>query len=96
MDPAYLTTDIWHDLSIALRFIWLYVFLILGFITNFLIAHAVIPSLASTHQIPQSIVKLRALIYLLAFGALATAVIVFILMLLSLDVMGRVLPRWWI
>lgn len=96
MDPAYLTSDIWHDLSTALRFIWLYVFLILGFVTNFLIAHALIPSLASTHHIPQSIVKLRAVVYLLAFGALATAVIVFLLTLLSLDVAARVLPRWWI
>ncbi|MBI2172330.1 MAG: hypothetical protein HYU30_10025 [Chloroflexi bacterium] len=96
MDPAYITTDIWHDLSTALRFIWLYVFLILGFVSNFLIAHAVIPSLASTHQIPERIVKLRALVYLIAFGALAMAVTVFLLTLLSLDVIARILPRWWI
>jgi len=96
MDPAYLTTDIWHDISTALRFLWLYVFLILGFITNFLIAHAVIPSLASSHQLSPKLVKLRALVYLAAFGALGLAVSVFVVMLLNIDVLGRVWPRWWI
>ena len=71
MDPAYVTTDIWHDLSTALRFLWLHVALIVGFVTNFLIAHALIPSLASTHQISARILRLRAWTYVLAFSLLA-------------------------
>lgn len=93
MDPAYFTTDIWHNISTALRLIWLYVFFILGFVTNFLIAHAVIPSLASTHQVSPKIVRLRALVYIFAFSILGVAILTFIAMLLQLDVLTRVWPR---
>ena len=96
MDPAYFTTDIWHDISTGLRFLWLYVLLILGFVTNFLIAHAVIPSLASSGQIPAKLVKLRALIYVMAFGILALAVVIFIVTAFNLGAVHRVWPRWWI
>ncbi|MBI4202980.1 MAG: hypothetical protein HY532_07715 [Chloroflexi bacterium] len=96
MDPTYITTEIWQDISTALRLLWLYVFLILGFATNFLIAHALIPSLASTRQIPDKLVKLRALVYLMAFGALGLAILIFVGFLLNLDVLGRVWPRWWL
>lgn len=96
MDPSYLTTDIWHGLSVALRFMWLYVFLILGFVTNFLIAHAVIPSLASSHQVSSKVVRLRAMIYIFAFSILALAIAAFLGMLFNLHVVGKVWPRWLI
>ncbi|MBI4340066.1 MAG: hypothetical protein HY680_08965 [Chloroflexi bacterium] len=96
MDPSYLTTDMWHDLSTVLRFLWLYVFLILGFVTTFLTAHAIIPSLAASGHLSEKIARLRAFVYLMAFGILAMAVASFLLMFINLDVVVRVWDRWWV
>ena len=96
MDPSFVTTTIWHEISVMLRFLWLYVISIMGFVTLFLIAHAFIPSLASTGQISQKILKLRPILYLMAFGILSGAVLMFIFTLANISWVPKVLDRWWI
>ena len=79
-----------------LRFLWVYVLLIIAFAFNFLFAHAVIPSLASTGQLPPRVTKLRPLLYMAAFGALGLAAVFMVLTVLQLDILSKVLDRWWI
>ena len=96
MDPSYVSSDIWHDLSTMLRLFWVYLFVIIGFASNFLIAHAIIPSLVDSGQLPTRIARLRPLFYLGALSILAVAVVVLVLAITSADVAGRILDRWWI
>ena len=96
MDPSYVSSDIWHDLSTMLRLFWVYLFVIIGFASNFLVAHAIIPSLVDSGQLPVRIARLRPLFYLGAFSILAVAVVVAVLAIMSADVAGRIFGRWWI
>ena len=96
MDPSFVTTTIWHEISVMLRFLWLYVISIIGFVTLFLVAHAFIPSLASTGQASQRIMKLRPILYLMAFGILSVAVLLFILSVTNTGWVPKILDRWWI
>ena len=96
MDPAFVSTEIWHGISVLLRFFWVYVLLIVGFVVNLLIAHAFIPSLAASNQLPAQISRLRPLFYLGALSILVGAVAFFILAMGEIGVLGQVLDRWWI
>ena len=96
MEPSYLSTDIWHDLSTLLRLMWVFIFLVVGVAGNFLIAHAIIPSLAASHQLPRWIVRTRPLFYLQALTALALTMAVAVLAILNADIAQRIFPRWWI
>ena len=96
MDPAFVTNEIWHDISGMLRILWVYVFFIIGFALNLLIAHAIIPSLAGSGQIPERIAKLRPVFYLASAGALVFALASLVLFLVQVDVVADVFNRWWI
>lgn len=96
MDPAYVTNEIWHGLSVMLRFLWLYLFFIIGVAFNFLIAHAVIPSLVDSGQLPPRIARLRPLFYLGALGLLVLALAFFVLTVINVDVIEEAWGRWWI
>jgi len=96
MDPAFVSNQIWHDISILLRLFWVYVFLIVGFVVNLLIAHAIIPSLAASGQLPGQISRLRPLFYLGALSILVVALAFFVLAMREIGVLGQVLDRWWI
>ncbi len=96
MDPSFVSNDIWHDLSTMLRFLWVYIFFIIGAAFNFLLAHAVLPSLVNTGQLPARIARLRPLFYMGALGSFVLALVFIILTAVSADVIDRVLPRWWI
>ena len=52
MDTVFVTNPIWHDISIILRFLWLYLLFIIGFAFNILPAPALIPSLFATGLLP--------------------------------------------
>lgn len=96
MDPDFVTTQVWHQLSLMLRFLWVYVFFIIGFAFNFLLAHAVIPSLVDSGQLPARIARLRPLFYLSALGSLTAALLFAVLTAVNADVTQLVLKRWWI
>ena len=96
MDPSFVTTEVWHDISVMLRFLWIYLLLIIGFATLFLTAHAVIPSLASSRQVSSKITKLRPILYLMAFGTLLLAILMFVLTFVNAGWIPDVLDRWWI
>ena len=96
MEPAFVTNEIWHGISGMLRILWVYVFFIIGFALNLLIAHAIIPSLAGSGQIPERIAKLRPVFYMASAGALVFALVALVLFLFQVNVVADVFPRWWI
>ena len=96
MDPEFITNEHWADISTALRFLWLYWLFIIGFATNMLLAHALIPSLINSGQLPSSVGRIRPLLYMGALGILAIAILFFILTAVNVDVIGRFSERWWI
>lgn len=96
MDPGFITTDQWSGISTMLRFLWAYWLFIIGFAFTFLLAHAIVPSMVSTGQLPPGTIRLRPLLYLGALGILGFALILFILTMVNAGVVGRLWERWWI
>ena len=96
MDPEFITTEHWSDISTVLRFLWLYFLFIIGFAFTILLAHAIIPSLVSTGQLPASADRLRPLMYLSALGILVFALGFLVLSMVNADVIGQLWGRWWI
>ena len=51
MDPQYITGETWSEIGSWLKFLWLFLLFSVGFGFNFLMAHAIIPSLIVTGHI---------------------------------------------
>lgn len=96
MDPAFVDNSIWHDISTMLRFLWVYVLVIIIAAFTFLTAHAIIPSLAGSGLLPTRIARLRPLLYIGSVGVFLIAAGIAMLILLQSDVSQRVLTKWWI
>ena len=96
MDPEFLTNEHWAGISTMLRFLWAYWFFIIGFGLTLLLAHAVVPSLISTQQLPLSIGRLRPMLYLGALGILGFALVFIILTVINGGVIKDIFERWWI
>ena len=96
MDPAFIDNGIWHDLSTMLRFLWVYMALIIGCGFNFLVAHAFIPSLIGTGQLPEQIGRFRRGFYAASAGFLVLALVFFALTVSRADVVADIWDGWWI
>ena len=77
MDPEYITSADWRDIGNLLTFIWLLLVFAIGFGFNFLMAHAIIPSLVGSGHLPERFNKARRLFY--AGALLALSLVVFVL-----------------
>ena len=96
MDPEFITTEHWSGISTMLRFLGAFWFFIIGFALTLLIAHAIVPSLVSTRQLPPSVARLNPLLSLGAFGILAITLLFIILTVINGDVIADFWERWWI
>ena len=96
MDPEFITTDDWQGISVMLRFLWAYWFIIIGFGSTLLLAHAIIPSLVSTRQLPLVFERFRPLLYMGALGILGLALALLVLASVNAYVIGDFWKRWWI
>lgn len=96
MDPAFVDNELWHGISVMLRFLWAYLLFAIGFAGLFLTAHAIIPSLVTTGHLPGQAARLRPLLYAAAGGSLVIAVILLALTLASADVVGKIWDRYLI
>jgi hypothetical protein len=63
MDPQYLYQQQWETIGTLLPHLALFVALMVNMAISFLMAHAVIPSLAMTREIPVDVDKLRRILY---------------------------------
>ncbi|MDA1127267.1 MAG: hypothetical protein O2913_01030 [Chloroflexi bacterium] len=92
-DPKALTSAEWHNIHMFLQWFWIYLPIVVTFALTMLTAHALIPSLVNTGQLPESMQKVRPV--LTAFAVLVFAVAVVILVLginAQLDV-SKIWPR---
>ncbi len=95
-DPKALTGAEWNNIHMFLQWFWIYLPIVVTFAITMLMAHAIIPSLVNTGQLPESTQRLRML--LTAFAALVFVAGVIILVLginATLDV-RQVWPRFLI
>jgi hypothetical protein len=70
MDPALITASDWQRLTLMLNDLYVASGLGLTAATAFLLAHAVLPSLAATHDMPEGMAALRWLFYPICVVAL--------------------------
>ena len=96
MDPEFLTNEHWSGISAMLRFLGAFWFFIIGCALTLLIAHAIVPSLVSTGQLPKSVARVRPVLYLGALGILSFALIFLTLTVINGDVIKDIWERWWI
>jgi hypothetical protein len=86
-DPKALTNANWTDIHVWLQLFWIYVPLIVTFAITMLIAHALIPSLIITGQLPQKSNRFRVPLTGFAFLVLIAAVTILVLGIIqTLDV----------
>ncbi|PKB71669.1 MAG: hypothetical protein BZY87_04145 [SAR202 cluster bacterium Io17-Chloro-G6] len=95
-DPKALTSEEWRNIHLYLQWFWIYLPIVVTFALTMLTAHALIPSLVNTGQLPESMQRLRPI--LTGFAALLFVAGVVILVLginATLDV-RQVWPRFLI
>jgi hypothetical protein len=63
MDPTILTADQWARINDSLRFLVLFVGLVINTTMSFLLAHAIIPSLVTAGEAPAATSNLRRILY---------------------------------
>lgn len=96
MDPEYITSADWRDIGNFLTFIWLILLFAIGFGFNFLMAHAIIPSLIGTGHLPQRVDKARRVFYGGAFAALSLVVFVIGRAVVEARFLEGIWSRLWI
>ena len=62
-DPKALTSTDWQNIHMFLQWFWIYLPIVLTFGITLLIAHAFIPSMIMTGQLPESANKARTVSY---------------------------------
>ncbi len=75
-DPKGLTSANWNDIHVWLTLFWIYFPLVLTFALSMLTAHAIIPSLIITGQLPPSASRLKVPLTGFAFLVLIAAVVI--------------------
>ena len=96
MDPEYITSESWSGVGNFLTFLWLFLVFQVSFGFNFLMAHAVIPSLTETGHLPQRVNKARRVFYVGAVGSLAAVVFVVSRAFVEAQFLRDVWGRFWI
>ena len=78
-DPRALTSVEWNNIHMFLQWLWIYFPLVVTFGLTLLTAHAVIPSMVNTGQLPESTQKLRIPLTGIAALLFVAAVVILIL-----------------
>ena len=78
-DPKALTSANWNDIHVWLTWFWIYLPLVVTFAFTMLTAHAVIPSLIATGQLPASASRWRIPLSGFAFLVFVAAVVILVL-----------------
>ena len=96
MDPEFINSGDWRNIGNLLTFIWLLFFAAVGFGFNFLMAHAIIPSLIGSGHLPERVGKARPIFY--GGAVLALALVVFALNRAAANAgfIEDFWARWWI
>ncbi len=97
MRPSFITSADWSAINIINIDFTIFAVLIIGTAVSFLIAAGGIPSLVSTHHLPNWAMKARPIFYIIALLALILALLSGgYAFHLAIEVIERLFPRWWI
>ena len=96
MDPEIITSGDWSKISGLLRLLWVYVVFVVVFAKCVLLAQAIIPSLVSTHHLPDRALRLRPLLLGIASVSFVFAALIMINVLSRVGLIGNFYERWWI
>ena len=78
-DPRALTSVEWNNIHMFLQWLWIYFPLVVTFGLTLLTAHAIIPSMVNSGQLPESTQKLRVPLTGVAGLLFVAAVVILIL-----------------
>ena len=95
-DPGAIGSFEWSEIGKLLHNIWYYFALIIAFAFIMLTALAIIPSLVSTRQLPQSANLLRFSLVLTGLGILGLAITLMVYTVDVARVIGIFYDRYWI
>jgi len=96
MDPNFISSSNWSQISEMVGFLWRLPLFAIGFGFSLLLARAIIPSLLATRQVPERIGRLAPV--LTAFSFICFGLLLWTLYSLvdSSGVLEKVYSRWWI
>jgi len=95
MDPQFLYREQWELISRLLPHGAVFVALMVNMAISFLLAHAVLPSLAGTHDIPDDILGLRRVLYpVSAISMLGAAVVLGRAIVMMVELLEYIYPRY--
>lgn len=86
----------WAAVNDGLLWFWAFLACVVAFATFLLMAHAMLPSLVSTRQLPQRTLNVRPFVYLLAFIFLVGAFFCFANIVTHLQVLYDIYGKLWI
>ncbi len=95
-DPKALSSANWNDIHFWLTYFWIYVPLVLTFALAMLTAHAIIPSLIITGQLPASAGKAKIPLTVFSALVLAAAVVMMVLTIERTLDLAKFWDRWLI
>ena len=88
--PEFITTSDWANLSGLLIPFWVLLFSVSGLAGSLLLAQAVIPSLATTRELPDPrLLKLRRPLYLSAAAFLGLSIFLLIVIFVRVSILGE-------
>ncbi len=94
MDVGVITPDMWQGIHRLLAFLWVLVPLAVIAGGSLLLSLAVIPSLATTGELPPQTERLRRPLYLVGLISGVGLVVALIIAVVSAGVIGEFWPRW--
>ncbi len=96
IDPQPLTSADWDQVQATLGYLWLLWLAVITMALSLLVAHAIIPSLATTGHIGPQVVRFRPIFYGAAAVAAAIAFFAFYGFLTESEVLRTIYTKVWI
>ena len=96
IDPQSLTAADWDQVQATLVYLWLLWLSVVAMAMSLLIAHAVIPSLATTGHVGPAVERARPIFYVLGAIAAAVALFAFVGFVTESEVLRDIYTKVWI
>ena len=96
IDPQSLTSADWDQIQTTLVYLWVLWLSVIAMALSLLVAHAVIPSLATTGHIGPRVERVRPIFYMAAAAAAAIALFAFVGFVTESEVVRTIYTKVWI
>ncbi len=93
VDPRFITSSDWFNVARLVQYLWIVVIINICVAFFMLLAHAVIPSLIATAEIPRGVRAMRPVFTIIAMAAFAGTVFVLLNWLGTLGVLYSIYPH---